>query len=211
MKKELRIQNNISERFRIMSRIEIKKVGITDAGTEIVVNAANEGLRGGAGVCGAIFDAAGWNELQAECDKIGHCNTGNAVITPACRLNSKYIIHAVGPVWQGGTHDEPKKLYGCYRESLRLAKKHDCHSIAFPLISSGIFGYPKDQAWRKALQAYNDFIYRDEPDYDIHIIFAVIDDRVMKMGQEELEKQKQEHGDKSAHPKAGKDRCEGKV
>jgi len=99
-----------------MSKIRIERVSITDAGTDCIVNAANEHLMGGSGVCGAIFSAAGWNQLQAACDEIGHCDTGSAVITSAFALNAKYIVHAVGPVWQGGDHDEPQKLYSCYQE-----------------------------------------------------------------------------------------------
>ena len=133
-----------------MSRIRIEQKSIIKAGTQCIVNAANTHLMGGSGVCGAIFQAAGWNQLQSACDAIGHCDTGSAVITPAFNLNAEYIIHAVGPVWYGGNYKEPQKLYGCYRESLLLAMKYGCHSIAFPLISAGIFGYPVDQAWRNA-------------------------------------------------------------
>ncbi len=171
-----------------MSQIRIEKVSIIDAGTECIVNAANEYLQGGSGVCGAIFNAAGWNKLQSACDKIGHCDTGSAVITPAFNIRAKYIIHAVGPVWHGGSNKEPQKLYGCYLTSLSLAKENGCHSIAFPLISAGIFGYPKDKAWRKALQACNDFM-ENNPDYDMDILFAVLDDHILKMGQEELKRQ----------------------
>ena len=117
-----------------MSRIRIEQLGITKAGTECIVNAANENLQAGGGVCGVIFQAAGHKQLQKACDDIGYCSTGSAVITPAYNLNAKYIIHAVGPVWYGGKKKEPQKLYGCYKASLNLAKEHECHSIAFPLI-----------------------------------------------------------------------------
>lgn len=168
-----------------MSRIRIEKISIINAGTDCIVNAANEQLMGGSGVCGAIFKAAGWDQLQAACDQYGHCDTGSAVITPAFRLNAKYIIHAVGPVWHGGSRKEPRKLYGCYQASLELAKEYQCHSIAFPLISAGIFGYPKDQAWRKAIQACSDFIEKN-PDYEIDILFAVLDEQILNMGKKEL-------------------------
>ena len=171
-----------------MSRIRIERISITDAGTDCIVNAANEHLMGGSGVCGAIFQAAGWNQLQDACDAIGHCDTGSAVITPAFNLKARYIIHAVGPVWLGGEHQEPQKLYGCYWESLNLAMENDCHSIAFPLISAGIFGYPKDKAWQKALQACNAFMQKN-PDYDIDILFAVLDRQIQQMGLAELQKQ----------------------
>ena len=164
-----------------MSSITIKKVGITSVGTEIVVNAANEGLWEGGGVCGVIFKAAGSSKLAKECKKIGRCNTGSAVITSACGLKAKYIVHAVGPVYRDGNHREPQLLYGCYKKSLELAKEYNCHSIGFPLISAGIFGYPVDKSWRKALQACNDFI-NSNSDYDVDIVFAVIDDSVMDVG-----------------------------
>ena len=130
-----------------MGNISIVKKGITRLETDAIVNAANEGLWAGGGVCGAIFAEAGYEELQDACDKIGHCDTGKAVITPGFKLPAKYIIHAVGPVWNGGSHNEPELLYGAYKESLLRAKENDCHSIGFPLISAGIFGYPKDKAW----------------------------------------------------------------
>ena len=165
-----------------MSTIEIKKKGITDLNTECIVNAANSGLAMGSGVCGAIFRAAGARELQAACDKIGHCPTGSAVITPGFALKAKYVIHAVGPIWHDGNHHEPQDLYSCYRESLERARKNNCHSIGFPLISAGIFGYPKDKAWRKALQSCSDWIKKN-PDYNIDIVFAVLDDRILELGQ----------------------------
>ena len=171
-----------------MSTIRIEKRGITNAGTECIVNAANEDLREGGGVCGVIFNAAGARQLQAACKAIGHCDTGDAVITPAFNLNAKYIIHAVGPIWYGGTHREPQKLYGCYQASLNLAMLNGCHSIAFPLISAGIFGYPKDKAWHKALQACNEFVEK-HPDYDIDIVFTVIDDHILQLGRAEMARQ----------------------
>jgi O-acetyl-ADP-ribose deacetylase (regulator of RNase III) len=124
-----------------MSSISIKKISITALKTDAVVNAANDGLWAGDGVCGAIFAAAGREKLEQACSKIGHCSTGSAVITPAFDLKASYIIHAVGPVWKGGSHNEPKLLYGAYYRSLELAAENNCRSIGFPLISAGIFGY----------------------------------------------------------------------
>ena len=124
-----------------MSTMEIRKMSITDLDTDAIVNAANEGLRAGGGVCGAIFRAAGHEQLQAACDRIGHCATGSAVMTPGFGTKAKYIIHAVGPRWTDGRHDEPKLLYGAYRSSLELAVQNGCRSIGFPLVSAGIFGY----------------------------------------------------------------------
>lgn len=168
-----------------MSKIEILKTGITNLQTDALVNAANEGLWEGGGVCGVIFRAAGSEQLQAACDKIGGCKTGSAVITPGFNLKSKYIIHAVGPHWQDGKHDEPKLLYSAYKQSLKLAAENGCKSIGFPLISAGIFGYPVDKAWRKALQACLDF-QRDNSDSDMDIQFAVIDDNVLEIGKKTL-------------------------
>ena len=123
-----------------MSTIEIRKISITDLDTDAIVNAANEGLLAGGGVCGAIFKKAGYNQLQEACNKIGHCHTGGAVITPGFHLKAKYIIHAVGPRWKDGKHKEPEQLYSAYYESLKLALKNKCRSIWFPLISARIFG-----------------------------------------------------------------------
>lgn len=169
------------------NRIRIEKVSIVNADAECIVNAANAQLQGGTGVCGAIFKAAGWNQLQAACDRICHCDTGSAVITPAFNLKAKYIIHAVGPIWQDGNHREPKLLYSCYQASLKLAKENGCHSIAFPLISAGIYGYPKEKAWRKAIQACKDFMESD-PEYGMDVTFAILDDEIIEMGKAEMKR-----------------------
>ena len=169
-----------------MNSIRIQKVGITDLDTDAIVNAANDGLWAGGGVCGAIFRAAGHDRLQAACDAIGHCDIGSAVITPGFDLKAKYIIHAVGPVWNGGRNGEPKLLYGAYHRALELAVENDCHSIGFPLISAGIFGYPKDKAWQKAIQACKDF-FEKNPDADLQVIFAVLDDDILTLGRLVLE------------------------
>ena len=166
-------------------RIQILKTGITSLNTDALVNAANEGLWEGGGVCGIIFKAAGSEELQKACSAIGRCKTGSAVITPGFKLKSKYIIHAVGPRWMGGNQDEPKLLHSAYQQSLRLAVQHGCKSIGFPLISAGIFGYPVEQAWQKALQACLDF-QKENPDTDLDIQFAVIDDKILETGERTL-------------------------
>lgn len=171
-----------------VSTIEIKKIGITNIAVDAIVNAANEDLWKGGGVCGAIFAAAGSADLTKACQLIGHCDTGKAVITPAFKLPSSYVIHAVGPIWKDGNHNEPKLLYGAYNSSLELAKENNCHSIAFPLISAGIFGYPKDRAWKKAIQACLDF-HETNPDYKLDVIFAVLDDGILKLGQEILQEE----------------------
>ncbi len=169
-----------------MSSIGICMTNITNLDTDAIVNAANEGLWAGGGVCGAGFDAAGYAELQAACDAIGHCDTGSAVITPGFRLKAKYIIHAVGPCWKDGTHNEPEQLYGAYMRSLELARENGCHSIGFPLLSAGIFGYPADQAWKEAIRACQDF-QNAHPETKMQIIFAVIDEKIRAMGQKTLD------------------------
>ncbi len=168
-----------------MSSIKIKKIGITQLDTDAVVNAANTGLWEGGGVCGFIFRDAGSKEMTAACQKIGHCDEGSAVITPGFNLSAKYVIHAVGPRWSGGENNEPEILYSAYKQSLLLAKENNLHSIGFPLISAGIFGYPVDKAWRRAIRACYDFI-QNNPNYDIKIIFAVLEDRILDIGEETL-------------------------
>lgn len=168
-----------------MSKIAIKKIGITQLNTDAVVNAANTGLWEGGGVCGFIFRDAGSAEMTAACAKHGHCDEGAAVITPGFKLPAKYVIHAVGPRWAGGNRGEEKLLYSAYKSSLELAVANNIHSIGFPLISAGIFGYPKDQAWEVAIRACKDFISSHE-DYEISIVFAVIDDSILAMGENYL-------------------------
>lgn len=170
-----------------MSTISIKKISITDIEADAIVNAANRYLQAGSGVCGAIFAAAGYEELQAACDRIGGCNTGSAVITPGFKAKAKFIIHAVGPIWCGGGEREPEYLYGAYKRSLELAVENGCRSIGFPLISAGIYGYPVDQAWDVAISACRDFLNRN-PEVDIDIIFAVLDERILDLGNKTLAK-----------------------
>ena len=171
-----------------MSKIEIVSNGITDLHTDAVVNAANEGLWEGGGVCGVIFRAAGSRELTKACNAIGHCDTGSAVITPAFALkDAKYIIHAVGPRWSGGKNNEADLLFGAYYKSLELAKENGCRSIGFPLISAGIFGYPVKEAWFIAIRACRKFMM-DNPDYEILIRFGVPSEDNRRIGNETLEK-----------------------
>ncbi|MCI8403055.1 MAG: RNase III inhibitor [Lachnospiraceae bacterium] len=144
---------------------------ITRMHTDAIVNAANQALRKGGGVCGAIFRAAKAAELEAECAKKAPCPTGRAVITGACGLAARYIIHAVGPVWQGGGRGEAEALAGAYRHALMLAEENGCESVSFPLISAGIYGYPKEEALMVATETIREFL----KDHEMEVYLVVFD------------------------------------
>lgn len=171
-----------------MSSIKILQKGITDIQADAIVNAANSGLWAGGGVCGAIFRRAGYDELTEACEKIGHCDEGSAVITPGFACPCKFIIHAVGPSYFDGNHGEPQALYGAYKKSLELCVENEIHSVVFPLISAGIFGYPAREAWEVALKACREFL-KENQDYNLEIIFAIPESQKIKIGEEILQKE----------------------
>ena len=136
-------------------RMTVVQGDITRQEADAIVNAANEGLLGGGGVDGAIHRAAG-PELKEECRKIGGCPTGEARITKGYKLPARYVIHTVGPVWHGGDRGEPEKLAACYQSALRLALENGARTVAFPGISTGVYGYPLEAATRLAMTTVKD-------------------------------------------------------
>jgi Predicted phosphatase homologous to the C-terminal domain of histone macroH2A1 len=159
----------------------IVRQDITKMNVDAIVNAANTELRMGGGVCGAIFRAAGANEMQAACDRLAPIRTGEAVITPGFALPAKHVIHAAGPIYDRQQAAECERLLrSAYLQSLRLAALHKCAGIAFPLISSGIYGYPKAEALQVAVSAIRDFL----ADHDLDVYLVVFDEEAIRISEE---------------------------
>jgi O-acetyl-ADP-ribose deacetylase (regulator of RNase III) len=152
------------------------KGDITKVEADAIVNAANEHLSPGAGVCGAIFRGAGASELEAACLEIGSCATGDAVATPAFRLKAKWVIHAVGPIYRDGKSGEPELLASCYRRSLEVADELGATSIAFPAISTGIYGYPPGEAAETAIATI-----RSTPTRVARVVLVAFDGATFKL------------------------------
>ena len=168
---------------KVKNQIQVVQGDITKLDCDCIVNAANRSLLGGGGVDGAIHRAAG-PELLAECRTLHGCRTGEAKITKGYRLKAKYIIHTVGPIYSG-TAEDAAQLADCYRNSLDLAKEHDVHSIAFPAISTGVYGYPLEDATEIAVKTVAQWL-EAHADYAMQVIFCCFDARTERVYQTKM-------------------------
>lgn len=157
--------------INVWSRIVLEQGDITKLEVDAIVNAANSRLAGGGGVDGAIHRAAGMARLQAACRELVGCETGDAKITPGFDLPAKYIIHTVGPVYRDGAHGEPQLLASCYRRSLDVAVENGCKAVAFPAISTGVYGYPFEEATGLALETTTEFLRENQSIEKVMFIF----------------------------------------
>ena len=158
----------------------IERNDIAHVHADVLVNAANERLTPGGGACGALFAAAGFDRMDAACRAIGHCPTGGAVATPGFDLPCRWVVHAVGPVWSGGAHGEEQQLRSCYRSIFAEVERLGAHSVAYPLISAGVFGYPQAEALRIAREETTEFL--DRVDDDVRVTLVVFSRDVILAG-----------------------------
>lgn len=161
--------------------LSIIKTDITTMAVDAIVNAANAGLQMGGGVCGAIFRAAGPQKLQEACNKLAPIKTGEAVITNGFDAKAKFIIHTAGPIYDPTNKQQAEQLSNCYTNSLKLATQNNLKSIAFPLISAGIYGYPLNEAIQIAIDSIKDFLQKENSQITVYL--AVLDDRILSAAQ----------------------------
>jgi O-acetyl-ADP-ribose deacetylase (regulator of RNase III) len=169
----------------VPARIEVTRLDITDAPVDAIVNAANENLQLGAGVAGAIRRRGG-SAIQEECDRIGYCPVGQAVVTGGGNLPARYVIHAVGPVWRGGNDGEDALLASAVRAALARAEEVSAKSVALPAISTGVFGYPVERAARISIAAAR--MFAGEANVVEKIVFCLFDERTLEVFRREFEK-----------------------
>lgn len=182
---DIQLDKDANETVSTRRDVRLELGDITKLNVDCIVNAANESLLGGGGVDGAIHRAAG-PELLTECRTLRGCATGDAKLTKGYNLPAKYVIHTVGPIYSGHPMDE-RHLHSCYHSSLELARDNDIHSIAFPAISTGVYGYPVEEAVRVAVRAIDSWLAAN-PEYGIEIIFCCFDEKTYMFYDEFLEK-----------------------